>query len=527
MDSEKLTRKYYSKLISLPNARILLSIDVIEGAIIAFRGLEIGILFFYSFLIYSVSLLAILGKRIRTTLTLISIFSAVYLILSLFPIPYVFIFGTFIPLVNYSILVDYNEKISVTLASIASLIPSIILADLTILGIVYVIAVGVSSYIYVALINRKGNKIVGISSLKIVRPFLRALNYNKSTELEEFLDKISIPNMLNILTVKINETYLILPQIHFGMYGEIGSSKFPYHVEEVIPNSFVFHGPGSHEIDLTSSKESKRIAQEILNTRFEKANFTGITQEMLGDFKITTLNFDKFTLSFVERPLKGIDDLPGALWRDMISTNNFLVDCHNETLIDEIGRKEYVTLKNFIYSKERYLGNRKLKIGYAEGEINCEGLCKNKVRVLSFYSPEEDKKVSIIYLYANNACHGLREKIEQNLSDLTNAILVTPDDHSCTAMSFGNLYQPATLCEQLIISSRELVKESLEKMEDVKNIEYGILKVKTRVIGKVVSSMVDGLEKVGGFAMKTFWIPIILPYVILVVFLFIHEIFKI
>ncbi|MDT7900664.1 MAG: DUF2070 domain-containing protein, partial [Acidianus sp.] len=119
MDSEKLTRKYYSKLISLPNARILLSLDVIEGAIIAFRGLEIGILFFYSFLIYSVSLLTILGKRIKTTLTLISIFSAVYLILSLFPIPYVFIFGTFIPLVNYSLLVDYNEKISVTLASIA------------------------------------------------------------------------------------------------------------------------------------------------------------------------------------------------------------------------------------------------------------------------------------------------------------------------------------------------------------------------------------------------------------------------
>ncbi len=527
MDSEKVTRKYYSKLITLPNIRILFSIDALESALIALRGFEIGVLFFYSFLLYFASLLIVLGKRIKTTLTLVSIFSAIYLILSLFPIPYVFVFGTFIPLVNYSLLVDYNEKISITLASFASLIPSIILAKLTILGIIYVIVVGISSYAYISLINRKGNKIVGISSLKIIRPFLRALNYNRNSELEDFLDKISTPAILNIFTVKINDKYLILPQIHFGMYGDIGSSKFPYYVEEVLPNSFVFHGPGSHEIDITSSKESKRIAKELLNMKLEKASFTGITHEVIGDFKLTSLNFDKFTLSFVERPSKGIDDLPGALWRDMISTNNFLVDCHNESLIGEIGRKEYTTLKNYIYSKDRYLGNKKLKIGYAEGEVNCEGLCSNKVRVLSFYSVEEEKKVSIIYIYANNACHGLRERIEGSLSDLTNAILVTPDDHSCTAMSFGNLYQPATVCEELINKSRELVKESLEKMEDVNNIEFGITKVKTRVIGRVISSMIEGLEKVGGFAMKTFWIPIILPYVILVIFLFIHEVIKI
>lgn len=527
MDSEKLTRKYYSnysKIISLPDVKALLSFNAVESVLIFIRGLEIGLLYFYAFIIYFAYIILIFRKKIKISLLMMLTFSMVYLLLSFTLIPYVFVFGAFIPLINYPLLLDHSEKTAILLSTFSGILPSLLLSKVTLMGLIYVLIVSLLTYLYIYEINRRGDKIIGIPSLAIIKPFLRAMNYKRDEELESFLEKISIPTIINVATFKIGDVYFVLPQIHFGIYGNIGSSRFPYQVEEILSNAIVFHTPGSHELDLPSKRESRKVALEILKTKFEKLKFAGIEAEKIGDFEIVSLRFDKATLSFVQRPVKGIDDLPGALWRDMILRRHFLIDCHNEVLMDEIGNKEYLELKNFVSRSVKAKEEASLKIGYAEDRINCEGLCKDRIRVITLVG---NKKLSIVYIYANNACRGLSQKIEESLSDLVDyALLVTPDDHSCTASSLGNLYQPARSCDELIEKARRLTIKALEDARKVDDIGFGIVQVKTKVIGKIISLMVKGLEEVGNFTLKTFWIPIVLPYAILVLILFTNSVVK-
>lgn len=526
MDSEKLARTYYSrysKILSTPSTSVILSINVIETLLIFIRGLEIGLLYFYAFIVYFAYVVLIFGQKLKTSLIMTLIFSIIYLVFSFTPIPYVFLFGAFIPLLNYPLLLDHSEKKSLLLSIFSGIIPSLVLLKVTLLGLVYVSIVGLLTFLYIFEINRKGNRIIGIPSLSVIKPFLRALNYKRDEDLENFLEKISVPTIINVATFKIGDVYFVLPQIHFGIYGNIGSSLFPYYVEDALKNAMVFHTPGSHELDLPSKKESRKVVAEILKTKFEKLAFSEIEEEKIGDFDIVTIRFDKASVSFVQRPNKGIDDLPGALWRDIMITKNFLIDCHNEALVDDIGRKEYLQLKEFLRRRKPSTVST-LKIGYAEDKVSCEGLCSNRIRVISLVG---NKKLSVVYIYANNACKELRQKIYENLSDLVDyPILVTPDDHSCTASSLGILYQPAKACDEIIEKARKLVIESLENVKEVTDIGFGTVQVKTRIVGKIFSSMVEGLEKIGNFTLKTFWVPIVLPYVILIVLLFIHTAIK-
>ncbi|EZQ11142.1 membrane protein [Candidatus Acidianus copahuensis] len=525
MDSEKLTRKYYSKIITLPSTKILLPLASVESIAVVIRSLIVGFDLLYSFLIYAVAISLIFWNKYRSTLFFFSFFPIIYIIFSFFGKVYLFTFGTLVPLTNYAMLIDHRDITAVGLSTLIAILPTLIYPNFWF--ILFPIVVGVLSFLYISSINRKGRKIMGISSMSVLRPFLRAISYKKDNEVESFLSKISIPSLLNVMVLRLNDIYIILPQIHFGLYGKVGSSFFPYLFEESLPKSFVFHGPGSHEIDLPSLKETKKVVEEILSNikNMEKISFGEIETEEFDGFRATSIIFDNISLSFLERPNGGIDDLPGSLWTTMVERKDFIVDCHNQTLKKEIGRKERDEIRNFLGRKVKFGGN-KLRIGYAEGKLEgCEGYCNEKIKVLTFIS--ENKKTSIVYVFANNACEGVREKIRENASDLTDAILVTPDDHTCTASSLGNLYQPATLCPKLITESRRLIEESLNNALEVNDAEFKMIKIKTRVLGKVISSLTEGLEKVGSYAIKTVWIPIALPYLVLALFLIAETFIKI
>ncbi|WP_162582695.1 DUF2070 family protein [Acidianus brierleyi] len=529
MDSEKITRKYYSKIISLPSLRLLIGVDGIESALILFRGLEIGLAFIYSFISYGIILFVIFRSKIKTGLTIFSFSSIIYLIFSLFPEFYLYSYGIFLPFLDYSLLIDYKALYSSLISFGASIIPVIISVPNDIRVFLYIFLVALITYLYIYSIDRKGTKLLGISSLTVVRPFLRAINYKREDELEKFLDKLSIPYYVNIYTLKISDRLLILPQIHYGLYGSVGSSKLPYIIEEKMKNVVVFHGPGSHDIDLPSRSYSNIIASYIkaeTDKGMEPNSFYGIEFNDRGSFKLTTLVFDKSSLTFVERPGKGIDDMPTSLWKDMVENNNFLIDCHNENLKEEFSREEISTIREFI--REKKTGFKKpLYFGYAEGTLSekCEGICCNKVKVMAIGDGE--KKILIIYVFGNNASVELGEQLKDKLKDLADrVILVTPDDHTCTGTSLYSLYVPSQPCVNLINISRELGIKAIENMKEVKS-EQKIMKIRTKVIGKIISSMVEGLEKVGSYTLRTFWIPIISPYLLLLIFILFYSLIKI
>lgn len=73
---------------------------------------------------------------------------------------------------------------------------------------------------------------------------------------------------IHIALIRLDDKILVIPQIHFGIFGNQGSARLPYKIEGEIKDAIVFHGPGSHEINLATAKESDRIAS-ILKGRIE------------------------------------------------------------------------------------------------------------------------------------------------------------------------------------------------------------------------------------------------------------------
>ncbi|MCG3108446.1 hypothetical protein L3N51_00727 [Metallosphaera sp. J1] len=525
VDSEKLTRNYYSKLIRLPSTEALSIWVGAEVGLSFLRSLSDGFAYLTGFLVYLVLSLLSLHRRVRTFLAMAGMFGILYLIISFFPLVIPLSFGLFIPLMTYVMLIDYGDLTSPALTTVTGLVSALSTFPKNLeLVIAFYLVVGLFSYLYLILVNRKGKSITGISSLNIVRPFLKAMSYRRDEEVENFLEKISTEFHSSTLVLKLGDLLLVLPRIHFGMYGKVGSSLFPYQLEELMGDRvIVFHGPGSHEIDVASSKESRKLAQlissRIKEGKWKELKFGGIKFLSQDRFRMTSLVFDHVTLNFSERPGYGIDDLPGGLWDESLKTGNFLVDCHNESLKEEIGHRDERALREFISRKIPVTEERPLFVGYGESEIKstCEGICNRKVKALIIGDGE--KRILVGYIFANNANEETGRLLQEKFGNMFDkVILVTPDDHSCTGTSFGNLYAPAEPCP-LIVDALASAIEKAEAEYKRADAKYMIVDGKVKVIGKFISSMVEGLEQVGSFAMRTFWIPVIFPYVVLLILL--------
>ncbi|MEM3758359.1 MAG: DUF2070 family protein [Saccharolobus sp.] len=534
MDTESLTRKYYRYIKTLPDIKTFSLISLIELILISIRSFQLGFDYLYSFAIYALLVILFFKGKIKISLFMIDLTGIPYLILTLLLIPPIFALGFFLPLMAYLLIGSYRELFSILLSSLSSFVPVIFYPKYIILFSIYIIIIGLIFYIYIYTVNRKGSKILGFKSTQVAIPFITALTDKNKMPLESFLNLISVKTNLHVAVFKLDNLMLMLPQVHFGIFGNVGSSRFVYDVENKLSkNIIVFHGPGSHELDLPSSAEVNKVIEEIIEgirrNSWIRASFYGISNEVLKNFEITSLEFDKFKISFLERPELGIDDLPSNLWNYMITFNNYIIDCHNSFMIEEYSKEEIYALKHFISSQRGIKQTRKLMLGYAEGELEkkCEGLCDNRIRVLTF--SDGIKKISLIYIYANNSSKELKNALNRSLKEIVNkVVLVTPDDHSCTGISLGITYSPAMICDEIVNKAIELVKSSLTNMKEVKDIEYTTIKLKgIKIIGKIISVMLKALEDVGSYTSKTFWIPLVTPYILLVFILLFQSLIKV
>jgi len=525
VDSEKVVRKYYTNIIKLPNERFLALTSLL---IVFLMYLENGLSkIFYSGIIYFLIIFLLFRDRKRLSLFLITISGATSIIFGLVGLAiYALIFFT--PLYAFNLLTKYSEVRAIILSSLPS--DSLIILYPYMNYLIYLIIVLLTLYLYLHSVNRKGSKSVGISSLQIARPFLKEIFHKDKNPLERFLERISYPTTVDVGVFKIGEIYAVIPKIHFGIFGRIGSSLFIYDLEDKIRNAIVFHGPGSHELDLPSRGESEKVVSEILNRLNYKnpvrLKFNSIKIYKASNFTVTSLVFDKASISFVEREDGGIDDLPQNLWDLARKYNSYIIDTHSLVKERVISLEEVNELKKEIKGLIRYYdsSNKKLLLGYSEEYLEREyqGYCNKRIRVLVFSDGE--KKIGIVYLYANNAEGNLYRAIKRETKDIVDyTILVTPDDHSCTGLSFGSLYTPATLNEEVIAKVKSALKSALANLNAVNEVEFYPIEIKgVRVLGSIISVLVHGLENVGRYVMRTFWIPFILPaivFIILITFL--------
>jgi len=518
VNSEAITRKYYSKIKSLPNIKVISGISVLESALVYLRSLTLGIEYFISLILY-LSVMLILLRELKVTLFFLDLTAFIYLIFPFFSRDFLLSFGIIAPLVGYGSLASKSEAKATLIMFLSTFVPSIAFGfRLDIL--IYSITITGIFYIYVYLLNRKGEKLTGLKSLQIVRPFIEGIVKKDYEALEKFLDGLGIKTNLRIGMFRFTDHFFILPKIHFGLSGEIGSSKFLYHLEELNPNNIVFHGPGSHEIDITSNKQTKEVAklvfsEEINETNWKDQTFYGIYPwSSRCNFMGVTLLFSNSSLTFVERPGKGIDDLPLKLWDYVTKGADYIVDCHNEYLSEELPSHSDKCIIENVENVKKFRRSATLKpllVAIKEGMVkNCEGLCKNVVRVIVISDGE--KKVGIIYLYANNSDPSLTKAIRERIGKLVDfPLLVTPDDHTCTASSMKDLYLPAQYCKELLDLAENLTREAISDLKEVK-VSVKEIDVKgVKVLGKMLSNFVTALEEVGNYTIRTFWIPLVSP----------------
>lgn len=532
MGSEDIARKYYARInIKLPSLKKISVFLAAMSSLVFIRGfLAIGLEYFYIYLIYITLTLSVSVKTLKSSFFFASVTSVLYLLISLTLIPFIYSLGFMVPWYMYSFVTKFREAKAFILVLIPPLAPALIFIQ-PLHYYLYIISIVAISYLYLKYIGRKGEKILGmgLNSLNVVRPFLNSLMDKRSTHIEDFLNGISRKSLVRVSIFKLGYKYFVLPDIHYGMFDSVGSSRFIYDLESMVKDAIVLHGPSDHERDLPSRNESKKVVNAVRDAIYDKSDwalldFYGIHFWKSGKFEATTLKFKDVSLTFLERPIGGIDDLPYTLWDFSESTGNYFVDTHNAMQTEEYTGKEIEKLKvNSMKIRAKEI--RPLYLGYAEGALStrCRGLCDNRVRFIAI--SDGTKKVGITYIYANNADEELTKRIKEELKDVYDKVIpITPDDHTCTATLFGfskSLYDPARPCEDLIKLVKELGLIAVASMKPVNDIEYKGVKIYgIKTIGKIISSMTVALNEVGSAAMKTFWIPIIAPYLLLLVFLF-------
>ncbi|BCU68991.1 DUF2070 family protein [Stygiolobus caldivivus] len=530
MNSEAITRKYYSKIKSLPNIKVISGISVLETGLVYLRSLTIGIDYFISLILYF-SVMLLLLRDLKVTLFFLDLTAFTYLVFSFLTKEVFFSFGIFAPLAGYGSLASNSELRATGIIFLSTFVPSLAYGFRPI-TLAYSLLISSVFYVYIYLLNRKGERLTGFKSMQIVRPFIMGVVRKDYEALEKFLDNLGIKTNLRIGIFKVSDHFLVLPKIHFGLSGEIGSSKFPYYLESLNPKNIIFHGPGSHEIDITSSKKTMEIAklafsEELNDSNWKDQLFYGIyAWKSKCNFRGITLLFSKSTLTFVERPGKGIDDLPLRLWDYITKESDYVVDCHNEYLTEELPKQTDKCIIEEIEAIKKQRENATPKpflISFKEGQVKaCEGLCKKTIRVVVISDGE--KKIGIIYLYANNSDPSLTNAIRDRLSKVVDIpLLVTPDDHTCTASSMRDLYLPAQYCDELVHLAEDLVKEAVSDLKE-SSLSIKELDVKgVKVVGKIVSNFVVALEEVGNYTMRTFWIPLVSPLILAIIFILVTD----
>ncbi|GGT97292.1 hypothetical protein GCM10007116_13510 [Sulfodiicoccus acidiphilus] len=486
-----------------------------------------GLPTFLAVLAYVVTSFLVFKRHMKVSLFFSIGTVAIYIIFTFLPVAPSYAFGVLAPLMSFSLIPYHREVVSVSLATVPALVGSLVLARDLPFVVVYLVVVGIVTYLYSKALNGKGVKVIGIPALKVARPFISSFTDGKVGLVEEFLKSVGTNMDLQVVLFRFEGSsthYWVIPKIHFGLFGSVGSSRFVYQVEEVLPNATVFHGPGSHEIDMVSSSEAEAVAKRIereVNAGWSKLKFLGLTRETSGNFSAWSMNFNEAKLSFLTRPGLGIDDLPLSLWTTMISRNSFLVDSHNQSLKEEIEEGELGDLEALLI---RATGSEsRLFLGYGEGlvEGKSRGLCSEKVK--AFALSDGTKRLVLVYLYGNNAEDTLNSKLREENADLAeDVLLVTPDDHSCTGVSVESLYYPVSYSPELSRAVRSAILNALNHMEQVQASMKVFTINSVRVIGKVISSLTKALEEVGAFTTKTIWIPIFSPLAIMVLVLLIQ-----
>jgi putative membrane protein len=355
-------------------------------------------------------------------------------------------------------------------------------------------------------------------------------------ELESIFSSIAIDKEVKVRVLRFeragNDIVVVVPAIHFGPYKTLGSTYFPYILESELSKNnitaFIFHGAGSHELNVASSVESERLAKEITRALLNTGRSSNTYESLYEPFRVFSnlreafcLHTDTKAFIIISSPVTGGDDLPQELQKraeEIAALYGFadvaVIDAHNVEGDRELRVDVFEELIKSALSKHSNQCSI-LRIGYGEERVHgiVRGLCTNKVKVLAIEC--NSKRYGIIYLYGNNAEHGVREALRHLAlqNGFVDAEVVTLDDHTCAGTAFDSPYYAVELSEALLNATTIALHKAVEDLKDARVTTFTYT-FTAKLMGEKVFDLLELATRSGSAILRTLKVATLLLYIL-------------
>ncbi len=375
-------------------------------------------------------------------------------------------------------------------------------------------------YLFLIILNRVGEKNLGVGSIPLLRAFLASWAENLNIPLEALLEKLGNEKTVEVYMLAFRakeklKTVVVVPAIHPGPFKNIGSSPLPHMIQAKLEERLhcvtsVPHGVSGHELDLTSQVHNEKVVNSILQyTNFSSFNSkaTPLIRTQVEEAKATCQIFGNCAFITLTVAPQSMEDLPHELDKTMGNEAKkrglsaaITVDAHNsiEGSFDA-GRVIEPIKKAAVESLEKALGAPKavFEVGAAKvvpKEFSLrDGMGPGGISVVVV--KVADQKIAYVTIDGNNMVSGLREKILLALRDIgiIDGEILTSDTHIVNGIGVTELgYHPlgeAIDHVKLINCVRRATVVALGQLEPVKVASQNITVSNVRVIGEQQVSM--------------------------------------
>ncbi len=361
----------------------------------------------------------------------------------------------------------------------------------------------------------------GIDVLSLANAWAKYILMRDPGDLEDLFYRCGVRKTVVAKYMRIecsdgSKILLLVPGVHFGPFRELGSSPLPHLLDEELKRrgyeAIIFHGAGSHELDIATHHEARifahRLVNAVLGGEMDDVELFEFFRVHDGVREALVLPTGKAYLIAVSNPLMGGDDLPEEiqplaeeLGRKYLGVDAIVVDCHNVEGPRELDPKAFLPLLRQALSRtSRPCNDFEASVVVEEVRGHVRGLCSHKVKLLAFSC--NGKKLGVVYLFGNNAVMGVRDVLRRQLieSGFDEAEVVTADDHLCTATTFDTPYYAVEASNELVEAVRNAAIKALRRLSRARA-SYGSVALDTVVLGENAFKFLSLAENVGSLVL--------------------------
>ena len=394
------------------------------------------------------------------------------------------------PLLNISFLVIWD---SFLLADVQD--SSIILLKFLVSSLVLLVAAESLFYI----INAPAKRNFGVSTMQAATLLFSQWVYGtKGIEniLAEMGEKaetsLGFAVFRNRKDKKLKATFLV-PGVHFGPFGNVGGSEFPFLISEHLGKNlncgnFVFHSTTTHDFNPVYSASSEKMAKAFetgirnLHSSDFSSEASALSASGEGNARIFGLSFGKknagfFALTRAPESTEDIDLAIGALYSEELKSKGFseaiIADMHNSKFdgsMISMGEKSFYDFYDLIARVSPPSKKSGFSLGVAQDALSdfsaADGIGKGGLKVAVFGIG--GKKSCLILFDANNVLPEFRRELLLSMKlkhSFSFCDVMTTDTHYVN--SIGAVHNPlgAGSSDLLLKKAESLVEEALNDME--------------------------------------------------------------